>query len=142
MQTVVDGALAYLRSRPEVRGKRIGLMGFSMGASWSYAISTQEPEAVAAVVACYGTHSSPQGAYNAASAAYLGHYSDQDEWEPLEDVRQLESELRAAGREVTFHIYPGAKHWFFEPDRGDAYDPALAALAWERSVEFLHGHLD
>jgi uncharacterized lipoprotein YmbA len=25
--------------------------------------------------------------------------------------------IRAAGREVTFHIYPGTRHWFVEPNR-------------------------
>jgi carboxymethylenebutenolidase len=38
---------------------------------------------------------------------------------------------------VTFYRYPGVGHWFFEPDRPDAYDEAAAGLAWERTVEFL-----
>ena len=28
-------------------------------------------------------------------------------------------------------------HWFFEPDRADAFDQAAADLAWERTLAFL-----
>ena len=64
-----------------------------------------------------------------------------DEWEPDEGVAALEAAIRAAGKEVTFHRYPGAGHWFFEADRPDAYDPAAAELAWERTVAHLRRHL-
>ena len=44
---------------------------------------------------------------------------------------------RAAGRKVTFHRYPGTGHWFFEPDRVDAFNPEAARIAWERTLSFL-----
>ena len=43
-----------------------------------------------------------------------------------------------AGRLVTFHHYSGADHWFFEPDVTQAYDPAAASLAWNRTLDFLN----
>ena len=81
------------------------------------------------------------GDYRTARAAYLGHFAAHDDFEPLEAVRALEAKIRAAGREVTFHVYPGARHWFFEPNRPE-YDPAAAELAWERTLAFLYDHLD
>jgi carboxymethylenebutenolidase len=57
-------------------------------------------------------------------------------------VHTLESQIRAAGKDVTFHIYPGTKHWFFEKDRPDAYNPEAAQLAWKRTVAFFHKNLD
>jgi carboxymethylenebutenolidase len=100
-------------------------------------LSEQKPKAVAAVVVFYGTGG---GSYARARAAFLGHYAEDDEFESLESVMQLEDRLRAAGRPVEFHIYPGAKHWFFEPDRPE-YDPTAAQLAWERTVAFLRENL-
>lgn len=54
----------------------------------------------------------------------------------------MEKDLRTAGREVEFHYYPDAGHWFFEADRPDAYNAADATLAWKRTVEFLRTHLN
>ncbi len=65
----------------------------------------------------------------------------EDEWEPTNDVRALEQKIRGARREVTFHFYPGTKHWFFEEDRPGDYDREAAGLAWNRTLEFLNNKL-
>ena len=39
------------------------------------------------------------------------------------------------------HIYPGTKHAFFNDARPDLYDPAAAALSWDRTISFLRLHL-
>lgn len=69
-------------------------------------------------------------------ATYLGHFAESDPYEPLSNVQELEKALRAAGRTVAFHHYPGTGHWFCEPDRPQ-FDPVAAALAWERTLDFL-----
>jgi carboxymethylenebutenolidase len=136
-RALVEGAVATLRGHPGVRGDGVGAVGFSMGASWAMLLATERPADLAAVVIFYG---SGEGDFGRARAAFLGHYAEGDEWEPDEQVRQLEEDIRAAGREVAFHRYPGARHWFFEPDRPE-HDPAAADLAWERTLAFLHRHL-
>jgi carboxymethylenebutenolidase len=70
-------------------------------------------------------------------AAYLGHFAENDEFEPASNVDDLEESLRRAGRPVTFHRYGGTGHWFFEPDRPQTYNPAAARLAWDRTLAFL-----
>jgi carboxymethylenebutenolidase len=75
-----------------------------------------------------------------ARAAYLGHFAENDDFEPLEWVRTLETRIRAAGREVTFHVYPGTGHWFVEPNRPE-YDAAAADLVWDRTLAFLKAQL-
>ncbi len=48
---------------------------------------------------------------------------------------------RGAGKDVTFHLYPGTKHWFFEEDRPSDYNPEAAHMAWNRTLEFLNSKL-
>jgi carboxymethylenebutenolidase len=79
--------------------------------------------------------------YATARAAYVGHYAEEDEWEPDEEVRGTEAALRAVGREVTFYTYPGVGHWFFEEDRPGYFDAEAARLAWGRTVDFMRASL-
>jgi carboxymethylenebutenolidase len=137
VEAVVQAAVEQLRAVPAVTGARIGVIGFSLGAYWALKLSQLRPDDVSAVVAIYGT---ADGDYRAARAAYLGHFAEDDDFEPLEVVRALEATIRAAGREVTFHVYPGAGHWFVESNQ-PAYNVAATELVWERTRAFLQAHL-
>jgi carboxymethylenebutenolidase len=135
---IVLAALDQLRGLPAVTGVPVAVIGFSMGAYWALNLSQARPDDVGAVVAVYG---SDGGDYGTARAAYLGHFAEHDDFEPLEAVRALESRIRAAGRDVTFHVYPGTGHWFVEPNRPDAYNAAAAELVWDRTLAFLKARL-
>ena len=137
-KAIVLAALDQVRGLSAVTGARVGVIGFSLGAYWALQLSQVRPDDVGAVVAVYGTD---DGDYGTARAAYLGHFAEQDDFEPLEGVRALEETIRAAGREVAFHVYPGTGHWFVEPNRPDAYDAAAAELVWDRTLAFLKAHL-
>ncbi len=138
VEAVIQAAVEQLRGLPAVSDERIGVIGFSLGAYWALLLSQARPDDVAAVVTVYGTD---DGDYGTARAAYLGHFAEHDEYEPLEAVRALEEKIRAAGREVTFHVYPGAGHWFVEPGQPRVYDAAAAELVWERTLAFLRAKL-
>jgi carboxymethylenebutenolidase len=135
----VMAAVDYLYSHPAVNGKGIGAVGFSLGGSWALLVSSLRPEILRAAVIFYG---SGEEEFDRAQAAFQGHFAEVDEWEPLEGIRMMEADMRAAGREVTIYTYPNAGHWFFEANRPDAYNPDAARLAWERAIDFLHKHLD
>jgi carboxymethylenebutenolidase len=45
------------------------------------------------------------------------------------------------GKSGEVHIYPEAGHGFFNGSRPDAYRADDAALAWERTLQFLRRHL-
>ncbi len=137
-EAAVQAAVEQLRGLPAVTGEPIGVIGFSLGAYWALHLSQVRPDDVSAVVAVYGTN---EGDYSTARAAYLGHFAEHDDFEPLEAVRALEARIRTAGREVTFHVYPGTGHWFVEPNRPDAYNAAAADLVWERTLAFLKAQL-
>ncbi|HEU5369362.1 MAG TPA: dienelactone hydrolase family protein [Ktedonobacterales bacterium] len=141
VQTLAEmtAAVMYLRQHPATRGQGIACVGFSMGASYAYAMSCDRPSDIAAVVAFYGAGDA-EADYSAARAAYLGQYVEHDEWEEDEYVDQLEAKLRADGREATFYRYAGLKHWFMEENRPE-YDAEAAALAWQRTLDFLRRHV-
>ena len=119
-------------------GPRIGVIGFSFGAAWASVLAAMRPANVAAVVLFYGAYAPDLAP---ATAAFLGHFAENDPYEPREGMQELEAALKALGRPATFHIYEGTTHWFFEPDRPEAYDAAAAQLAWERTLAFLDEQL-
>lgn len=133
-EPIVLAAIEALRGLPEVTAKRIVVIGFSLGGNWALHASIERPGDIGAVVTFYGTGG---GDFSKASAAYLGHFADYDAFEPLEEVRALESAIREAGRDVTFHIYPNTGHWFAEPNRPDVYNSSAADLVWDRTLAFL-----
>lgn len=135
---VVLAAAEGLQQLPATTGDQMGVIGFSSGGFWALRLSQARPDAVSAVVTVYSTG---EADFSQARAAYLGHFAEQDDFEPPEAVQALEGAIRSAGREVTFHVYPGTGHWFAEPDRPDAYDADAAALVWERTLAFLKARL-
>ena len=112
----------------------LAVIGFSLGAYYALDLAADDPEHIRSVVLFYGTGG---GDYSKSSAAYLGHFAENDEFEPQSNVDELEESLRRAGPPVTFHRYSGTGHWFFEPDRLQAYNQAAASLAWDRTLTFL-----
>jgi carboxymethylenebutenolidase len=130
----ITQATRYLRERAGQTGDGLAVIGFSLGAAYALDLSAADPESIQSVVLFYGT--SP-GDFNSSKAAYLGHFAENDPYEPLSNVDELEAYLRQIGRPVTFYRYPGTGHWFFEPDRPQAYNPAAASLAWDRTLVFL-----
>jgi carboxymethylenebutenolidase len=124
-------------------GTSIGVVGFCMGGGLALVLACQRPDAVAAVVPAYGVIPWPDARpdYPAMRAAVLGHVAELDgSFGPAAAVA-LEAELAGLGRDVTFHVYPGVDHAFFNEDRPDVYDAAAAELLWERTVVFLRDQL-
>lgn len=138
VKRIILGATDYLRSDPSISGHKIGVIGFSMGAAWSLLLSTLKPETIGATIVFYGSYPID---FSKSQASYLGHFSPDDEWEPVADVRATEDKIRGAGREVEFHFYPGTKHWFVEEDRPVEYSRDASDLAWKRTIEFLNSKL-
>jgi carboxymethylenebutenolidase len=132
-QAVAIESISYLANRPEVRKEPLGLIGFSMGAAWALELASAFPQAVGKVVLFYGVNAVD---FAKIKAQITGHFSDVDEFEPLDGIQAMESDMRAAGLSPTFHIYPNKSHWFFENDRPE-YDSEAAELAWTRTLEFL-----
>lgn len=124
-------------------GDHVGVVGFCMGGGLALVLATQRPDAVSACVPFYGVilWSDAQPDYSKMSAAVLGHYAGLDTFFTPAKVRELENELVGLGKSVEIHIYEKSDHAFFNDTRPEVYDPDASAVAFERTVSFLHGHL-
>jgi len=127
-------ATRYLTERVGQDQHGLAVIGFSLGAPYALDLAAADPEHIRSVVIFYGTGG---GDFSSSRAEYLGHFAENDPFEPLSGVDELEESLKRAGRPVTFYRYPGTGHWFFEPDRLDAYNQVAASLAWDRTLAFL-----
>lgn len=134
-RTELADAVAFLKER--VADSPIAVIGFSLGAYYALDLSVRLPDDIQSVVLFYGTGPAD---FSQSKADYLGHFAENDPYEPQSNVDELAESLRAAGRVATFHTYSDTGHWFFEPDRADAYDEAAATLAWARTLALLRRH--
>jgi len=136
---LVAASAATLHGMPATPGTPIGVLGFSMGASWGLWAASRFPELIAAVSLFYGSSDLDLAS---ARAAFQGHFAEHDEFVTDDELVLMEADLRLREQPVEFHRYPGTGHWFVESDRPAAYVESAAELAWDRAVRFLHEHLD
>jgi dienelactone hydrolase len=120
-------AVDYARSRPDVEPERVGLLGFSLGASIALAAASQD-QRIRAVVEYYGL-------LPAAAAAFISHmppvlilHGTADPIVPVEDAYSLEHMLKAKCEELEMKIYPGQGHGFAGEAADDSARRAVAFL--------------
>jgi carboxymethylenebutenolidase len=139
----VRGAVQHLKA---LGSTKVGVTGYCMGGALTVLAATMAPEADAAVV-WYGF---PPLEYVDASqihAPLLGHFATRDGFFPIDALPALEAKLADAGVNFEFHRYDAlhafANETMLPPNcpTTNAYHPAHAALALERSLAFLAKHL-
>lgn len=145
-----QAAVAFLRSRPEVRRDRVGVVGFCMGGTVTLLTACHTPDLAAAVVFYGGrlVYKETTEQKPASPVDLVGHircpifclYGGADASVPLPDIERLRDTLEKHRKTFEFKIYPGAPHAFFNDTR-EFYRPAEAADAWARTLRFLEKHL-
>jgi carboxymethylenebutenolidase len=132
-------AIAYLRERPEARGRKIGAMGFCMGGHLAY-LTACETDVSAAASFYGGGIAAPQGFGGGASTVsrtpgirgrVLALFGGRDAMIPAAQVESIRAALAARGRGDEVVVYPEADHGFFCNLR-PSYHEASAKDAWER----------
>lgn len=150
----VQTAIDFLAGHEAVGGKRIGIVGFCMGGTYTI-LAAAACRGLAAAVPFYGMLSdahgllapqpgepskpnTPLGVAHALRCPTLAFFGDEDAFIPLADVRAFEGKLSGEHRVV---VVPGAGHAFFNDTRADLYRPEAARDAWEQTLAWLRRHL-
>jgi carboxymethylenebutenolidase len=123
----------YLATLPEVDPHRIGSVGFCFGGAMSARLATVDPDLRAAVI-FYGQNP-PLADVPRIRAKVLGLYGGEDPG-ITSTVPELAEAMQRAGQEFAYHVYPGAKHAFFNDTRPSNYHRASAEDAWPRVLAF------
>ncbi|MEZ5536837.1 MAG: dienelactone hydrolase family protein [Thiolinea sp.] len=134
----LTGWVDFLKNHERSTGK-VATMGWCFGGGWSLNASIATP--VDATVIYYGRVTPPADELKKLNGPVLGHFGKLDKSINEEMVSGFEKEMEAAGKSdtLTVHWYD-ADHAFANPT-GARYDEANAALAWERTTEFLKEQL-
>jgi len=140
-----NAALAYLRGRSDVRGDRIGCMGFCIGGHMTYLTACECDVRAAAsfygggIAAAQGPGGAPSTLSRTAKirGKILCLFGEKDALIPSAQVDAIRAALKQAGTRSEVVVYPGADHGFFCDQRA-SYQAAAANDAWMR-VKALFG---
>ncbi len=139
----VAGAAAYLSGLESVTTPVLGVVGFCMGGSlalWSATVAENIQAAVGFYPAVPWERMDPSWPSYDGKAALI-HCSEEDGTSDAEGIRTAVRAIEEAGGTVEVFDYPGTHHAFFNDDRPEVHDAAASALAWDRTVAFLHERL-
>jgi carboxymethylenebutenolidase len=139
----VAGAAAYLSGLESVTTPVLGVVGFCMGGSlalWSATVAENIQAAVGFYPAMPWERMSPTWPNYDGKAAMI-HCTEEDGTSEAEGIRTAVAAIEEAGGTVEVFDYPGTHHAFFNDERPEVHDAAASALAWDRTVAFLHDRL-
>jgi carboxymethylenebutenolidase len=132
----LDATVAWAKSQG-ANTDRLGIMGFCRGGRTVWIYSTHNA-GLKAGVAYYGTLADPENDIwpkNALDLAaevkepVLGLYGAEDTGIKVEQVKDMEGRLKAAGKTAQFHIFDGAPHGF-HADYRPSYREQAAKEGW------------
>jgi carboxymethylenebutenolidase len=142
-----EAFLAYLDSRDDVVGTKVGTTGYCMGGAMSLTAAGTYPDRVAAAASFHGGNLASDSdlsphllASHMAARVYVAG-ADHDDSYPLEMAARLEQALSDAGVDHRCEIYPEALHGWTMKDF-PVYNEAAAERHWGELVALFAGTLE
>jgi dienelactone hydrolase len=118
------GALRYLQARPDIRGDRVGVIGWSQGGVYAIAVvngpslerARRRGVALPAVGFAASVGVYPGGCFSLVKEQVvrplLVLIGEADDWTPAATCREMVDAMRSRGADATIVTYPGAYHYF------------------------------
>ena len=117
-KTVWD-AIGHIEQHPQVDAKRMGLLGFSLGAYLALSVASVDPR-VQAVVEFFGGLPKEMRLFMRRLCPVLILHGEADPTVPVQEAYDLQNLLEKKGISYEIKIYPGAGHDFKSGDWRDA----------------------
>jgi len=127
--------LAYLDTRPDVKGRKVGVTGYCMGGGIALTVAGTYPDRIAAAASFHGgnlatdSELSPHRLAPAMKGRIYVAGADQDAHYPPEMQERLDRALTEAGVDHRCEIYEGALHGWTMSDF-PIYNPPAAERHW------------
>ncbi len=132
----LKAALTFLTEQPDVDGERLGAVGYCLGGSFAIAWACTDNR-LKAIAPYYANNPRPLEAVERLCPV-VGSYPTGDF--TTKPGETLDVELDRYNIPHDIKIYPGAKHSFFNDQRGN-YNEAAAADSWQRVLAFFKEHI-
>ena len=134
-----EAFLAYLDTRDDIAGGKVGTVGFCMGGGMAITAAGTYPDRVAAAISFHGSRlatddsQSPHLLAPKIRAELYIAVADNDRSCPPEMVERLERALADAGVRYRCELYRGASHGWMKSDF-PVYDEAAAERGWSEML--------
>jgi carboxymethylenebutenolidase len=139
LQENVVSAYRFLANERQV--EKVGSIGWCFGGTWSLNTALALPTELDATVIYYGGQiTTDPMILEPLQMPIQGHFGALDTSPSPATVTAFATALEDLNKVAEIYQYEGAGHAFANPS-GTRYNPAAAALAWERTLDFLSQHL-
>jgi carboxymethylenebutenolidase len=141
-----EAFLAYLGTRPDVTGDKIGTTGYCMGGAVSLTVAGTYPERVAAAASFHGgslatdAETSPHLLADRITGHVYIAAADEDSSYPPQMAAKLCEALMASSVDFRHDLYVGAKHGWTMADF-PIYDEAAGERHWRELIGTFDAHL-
>ena len=127
----------------ELGVEKVGVIGWCFGGGWALQTALLLGDDIDASVIYYGRVVTDSAKLEPLTAPVMGHFGGEDTGIPIDGVNKFKQALEDLDKPAEIFIYKGAHHAFaFANPSGRRFDADAAIEAWERTIGFLHEHLD
>ena len=137
LQDMVNSA-RFLKDH-ELSNGNLGATGFCWGGAATNHLAVTLGQDLKAGVPFYGRAPASEDVRSIHAAMMVQYAEDDPRVNAM--AEDFEAALKSSDVDYVMYIYPGTRHGFHN-NSTPRYDEAQAKIAWERTVDFFHRHLD
>jgi carboxymethylenebutenolidase len=138
-ETVERLKICFNYLKQEYGLKKIAVMGFCFGGTYSYSLAANEPD-IAASVPFYGHAPENEEELAKISCPIMAFYGEKDT-ALVQDLPRLQMSMKKFNKDFRSKVYPNTGHAFMNDTNPTTYNKEAADDAWKEALQFLKIHL-